>query len=86
MNEEFITLEKTVDYMLSDDYKKRFIAEYWQVRIRYEKLKSMLDAWNNNKLDFEPTCPKPIYDMQLKAMYEYLTVLETRANLEQVEL
>ena len=86
MNEEFITLAKTVDYMLSNDYKQRFIAEYWQVRLRYEKLKSMLDDWNNNRLNFEPTCAKPIYDMQLKTMYEYLTVLETRANLEQVEL
>ena len=86
MNEEFITLEKTVDLMLSDDYRQRFIAEYWQVRIRYEKLKSIIDAWNSNKLDFEPTCPKPIYDMQLKAMYDYISVLETRAHLEEIEL
>lgn len=86
MNEEVITLNKTVDYMLSDDYKKRFIAEYWQVRLRYELLKSMIGDWDNDRLKFKPTCPRYIYDIQLKAMYEYLDVLETRAQLEQIEL
>ncbi len=86
MNEEVITLNKTVDYMLSDDYKKRFIAEYWQVRLRYEKLKSMIRDWDSDRLNFKPTCPRYMYDMQLKAMYEYLDVLETRARLEEIEL
>jgi mRNA deadenylase 3'-5' endonuclease subunit Ccr4 len=32
-------LEETVDLMLSADYKERFIAEYRQTKIRYERLK-----------------------------------------------
>ena len=32
-------LKQTTDLMLSQDYKERFIAEYWQTKIRYEKLK-----------------------------------------------
>ena len=32
-------LRDTTDLMFSNDYKKRFVAEYWQTKIRYEKLK-----------------------------------------------
>ena len=32
-------LYDTVDPMVSKDYKDRFYAEYWQLKIRYEKLK-----------------------------------------------
>ena len=32
-------LNETVDMMCSQDYKERFVAEYWQTKIRYEKLK-----------------------------------------------
>lgn len=34
-----IELKDTVGLMKSSDYKERFIAEYTQVKIRYEKLK-----------------------------------------------
>ena len=33
-------LKSTIDYMTSKDYKERFVAEYWQTKIRYEKLKN----------------------------------------------
>ena len=32
-------LNDTVDLMLSKDYKERFVGEYLQLKIRYEKLK-----------------------------------------------
>ena len=32
-------MKKTVDMMLSDDYKERFKAEYYQLKERYERLK-----------------------------------------------
>jgi hypothetical protein len=32
-------LKETVELMNSENYKERFIAEYHQVKIRYEKLK-----------------------------------------------
>lgn len=35
--------EKTVEGMLSPDYRERFIAEYQQTKIRYEKLKDFND-------------------------------------------
>ena len=33
-------LAETIKLMNSKDYKKRFVAEYWQTKIRYEKLKA----------------------------------------------
>lgn len=72
--------------MISTDYKERFKAEYAQLVIRYEGLKGMLKKWDDGTLEFEPTCPRSIYNMQIKAMSEYIAVLEARAAIENVDL
>lgn len=79
-------LKETVKMMNSADYKERFKAEYYQVVIRYQKLKEMLKKWDNGELNFSPTCPRSTYNMQIKAMTDYIAVLETRAVMEGVEL
>ena len=79
-------LKDTVEMMNSSDYKERFRAEYQQVVIRYQKLKAMLEKWDAGKLNFEPTCPRSTYNMQIKAMTDYIAVLEARAVMEDVEL
>lgn len=72
--------------MNSADYKERFKAEYYQVAIRYKKLQNMLDDWDNGFLKFTPTCPRSTYNMQIKAMTDYIAVLEARAVMEGVDL
>ena len=79
-------LSQTADMMTSSDYKERFKAEYAQVVIRYKKLKNMLDKWNKNELTFTPTCPRSTYNMQIKAMTDYIGVLEARAVMEDIVL
>lgn len=79
-------LRDTIEMMNSEDYKERFKAEYYQVVIRYQKLKSMLDKWDNDQLEFRPTCPRSTYNMQIAAMTDYIAVLEARAVMESVEL
>jgi hypothetical protein len=79
-------LEDTVELMLSDDYKDRFLAEFRQLKIRYEKLRAMLSKWDDGDLDFEPTCPRDIYDKQIEGMEMYLDVLADRAEIEGIEL
>ena len=37
-----MNLKKTIGMMCSDDYRERFKAEYFQVDIRYQKLKEMV--------------------------------------------
>ena len=72
--------------MVSSDYKERFKAEYKQLKVRFDRLVAMCEAWDKKELKFNPTCPREMYDKQLKAMKDYLTVLEERAALEGVEL
>lgn len=79
-------LQATAVGMISTDYKERFKAEYAQLVIRYEGLKGMLKKWDDGTLEFEPTCPRSIYNMQIKAMSEYIAVLEARAAIENVDL
>ena len=83
---EEIELKDTTEMMNSADYKERFKAEYYQNVIRYQKLKNMLDKWDKGELNFEPTCPRSTYNMQIKAMTDYIAVLEARAVMEGVDL
>ena len=79
-------LNETVEMMNSSDYKERFKAEYYQLEYRYEKLKKMLDDWDNDKLSFTPTCDRDIYNTQIVSMGVYLNVLRQRAEIEGIEL
>ena len=81
-----VELKETVELMNSSDYKDRFKAEYYQLKIRYDKLHTMCEKWDKGELDFVPTCPRTLYARQLNAMAFYLKVLEERAKIEQVEL
>ena len=74
----------TAPLMISDDYRDRFKAEYYQTKIRRDKLKDMVDNWDD--LNFVPTCEKSVYVNQLKAMDLYLDILIFRAEKEQITL
>ena len=85
--EDMMKLVDTVNGMNSADYKERFIAEYQQLVIRYRGLKSMLYKWDRGiDLGFVPTCPRSTYNMQVKAMTDYIAVLEAIAVMEGIEL
>jgi hypothetical protein len=90
-------LKDTIKNMTSEDYKERFIAEYQQTKIRYEKLK----AFNTRieaarRTSYEADCKKialPKHDCaddilreQQSAMGQYLHILEVRAVIEGIEL
>ena len=42
-------LKDTATLMVSSDYKERFKAEYYQLKIKLEKLKCMLQKLDNGK-------------------------------------
>ena len=83
-------LKETVPFMVSDDYKDRFIAEYRQTKIRYERLKAFNTkieaARMTNKEEPKHDCPREILREQQHIMGEYLHILEVRAAIEGVEL
>ena len=86
IGENDMELKDTIEMMVSDDYKERFRAEYYQLVIRYNKLKAMIEKWDNGTLEFKPTCPRSTYNLQIKAMTDYIAVLEARAVMENVYL
>ena len=81
-----IELQATATMMCSPDYRERFLAEYLQLKIRYNKLAKMVSDWDAGVLGFEPTCPRVTYDLQLRAMKDYLAILEMRASIEEISL
>ena len=79
-------LKDTIAMMQSEDYKERFKAEYYQIVIRYQKLQVILQKWDNCELNFEPTCPRSTYNVQIKAMTDYIAILEAIAVMEGIRL
>ena len=51
-----MNLNETVKMMNSADFKERAKAEYYQLKIRKEKLEAMLEKYRNGTLDFTPNC------------------------------
>lgn len=82
----YTDLQQTVNIMQSNNYKERFLAEYYQTKIRYNKLHNMLVKYEAKTLEFEPTCSIEILKRQCSHMGEYLFDLEVRAEIEKIEL
>ena len=91
-------LQDTTALMCSEDYKERFVAEYRQTKIRYEKLKAfntkieaarLMRAWKFDAANVEEPkhdCPEDLLREQQHIMGEYLRILELRAVIEGVDL
>ena len=79
-------IKDTIEMMQSADYKERFMAEYHQTKIRYEKLHKMLIKADAGTLNFTPTCPLDLLREQKANMGKYLYCLEVRAEIEGVDL
>lgn len=79
-------LKDTIEMMTSDDYKERFKAEFWQTKIRYDKLCMVLEKYKAGKLDFEPTCPIDLLIEQREVMADYLEILVERAFFKGADL
>ena len=79
-------LKDTVELMQSNDYKDRFRAEYYQTKIRYDKLHAMIVKYEAGTLGFEPKCALSLLKEQAANMGKYLYNLEVRAQVEGIEL
>ena len=93
-------LKDTTLLMNSDNYIERFLAEYLQTKIRYEKLKALntkIEAANSticfslegkgNHVEMpKHDCPENILREQQSIMGQYLHILELRAVIEGIDL
>lgn len=68
------TLEDTVGLMLSDDYEERLMGEYWQLRLRIEKIDARCGTLEAAYKEYKQL------DEQRKIMQKYIDVIEKRMN------
>lgn len=95
MIKNLITLNDTVELMKSSDYQDRFVAEFIQTLIRYERLKAF-----NTKIQAakdtlgaecevempEHDCPDELLLEQQRIMGNLLHIYEKRAVIEDIDL
>ena len=77
-------LADTIEMMNSEDFKERFRAEYFQLKIRYQKLHDMVVKYEAGTLQFTPNCPLELLKHQKSLMGQYLYDLELRAQIEKI--
>ena len=79
-------LKNTIELMLSNDFKERFKAEYYQLNKRIAGLQGMLIKYKQGTLDFKPNCSYELLHTQLVYMEGYRNILEERVKIENIDL
>ena len=68
------------------DWQQRFLYEYEELADRAEKLQAILDKYDAGLLDFQPQTPIGLLRAQLSVMCAYMSILEERAEFEDIDL
>ena len=66
------------------DWQQRFVLEYKELLTKTVKLGNMLENWDS--LNFTPKCSRSLLSAQYNTMRAYLSILEERAVIEDVNL
>ena len=53
---------------------------------RFQKLDMMIGQYEKGQLEFEPKCPIDLLKRQRSVMWDYLSILEQRAKIEEIKL
>lgn len=69
-----------------EDWKERFKIEYYELRERFSKLDYMIGKYEKGTFEFKPNCPIDLLKCQRSVMWEYLSILEQRARIEEIKL
>lgn len=80
------TLEDTIEWMRSDDYKVRLKAEYWQLVIRMEKARNAVANFIKPELSATAANRADMLSKQFEIMKKYKKILEKRAFSENADL
>ena len=83
---EKMELKDTVELMNSEDYRERFKAEYYQAKIRYDKLDAMTVKYEAGTLNFEPKCSLELLKEQKMHLGNYIRTLKIRSEIEGIDL
>lgn len=80
--EEINNLKDTIEDMISDDYVRRYKAEYNQVNVRIKRLADYIKHYTSNDSIVE----QHLKAQQLEAMLNYRNILELRAAINGITL
>lgn len=72
--------------MESENYQDRYKGEYYELKIRADKLEAMIKKYKAGTLPFTPSCDYELLFEQLVYMRQYQRILECRAEIENVDL
>lgn len=72
--------------MESESYQDRYKGEYYELKIRADKLEAMLEKYKAGTLTFTPSCDYELLFEQLVYMRQYQRIIECRAEIEGVEV
>lgn len=93
--EEIKELSQTCEMMCSKDYRERFKAEFYQLKVRTEKLENFLAKikaqyhYANNCIEennIQHECDEFILEEQLVMMKKYLFIMKQRAVIENINV
>lgn len=87
--EERKGLEKIEDcfpLLMSEDWKKRLIGEYWETKIRCAALKEEIERRTEEEHKWNETMEHHIMSRQLSDMLGYLSCLGMRATEQGIDL
>lgn len=79
-------LTNTIDMMCSQEFKDRFIADFYQLKIRRGGLHNMLVTYRKGELSFKPKCRYELLPKQVIFMDAYIHILSEKATFEGIEL
>lgn len=81
-----ITLKDVAPSVAVRGYKTRAVAEYWEAKLRYDKVHFLVTSYHAGKLKFNPATPIKVLEKEDQILSEYISVLEERAKFEQIDL
>ena len=79
-------LKETIELMTSADHRDRFLAEYWQTKIRIGKLDAMLEKYDRGELDTNSALREKMLASEVKLREAYSELEKLRAQMEVVRL
>lgn len=83
---DILSINDTIPYMMSESFKDRIFAEYWQTKTRYNNLHKLLVKIDANTAAYAGKCTKELLAEQASIMGRYLYLLEMRAEIEGIDL
>ncbi len=86
INSTHVTYSDTVDLMLAETFSEKLVAEYFQLKIRYDELNKMILKIEAGTANFEINTKLNTLKEQLYHMNEYMKLLRLRAELEHIDL